>query len=369
MSSDPAPQHLGRTWAEVEAGIKEYRAAADAAVVRWAWGPNFAGWERLEPLYVERVHREPAKTGELPEPEDRTTRDLFGFDAAGWVVVARQFQNWPREGIQSETILVDGADGPVQLVMRDWGDATELLRIDVPVFDGDRIASITWYRRDYDRELVRHSEHYTYERDRPVRVDIDAWDDDGSRVQHVEWDDDGEIRRIYTDSGNERFVGYVRPPKGGIGPIRRRVEAELIERIAAWADRSTPDEAVWALAILYDTEGNPPLPPSLGLAVDADRDDDPLVRFNPAEWRFMDAEPEELGGGAFAEDCAVLNQHWGAARDDAAPRRLFVKVAKALRDRDWTGALRLADDFEVLPVDLELEDLERNRRALRPKRQ
>jgi hypothetical protein len=33
-----------------------------------------------------------------------------------------------------------------------------------------------------------------------------------------------------------------------------------------------------------------------------------------------------------------------------------------------TDVLLLADDFELLLVDLELEDLERNRRALRPKR-
>ena len=151
--------------------------------------------------------------------------------------------------------------------------------------------------------------------------------------------------------------------------MRRRVEAGLVERIAAWVTRRAPAEAVWALAILYDAEGNPVLLPSLGLAVDADRDDDPDVQFNPAEWDLMDAEPDELGDAAFAEDCQLLNQHWDAAGSWTAGRSLLLGVAGELADRDWSEVLKPAADFEVFATDLELEDLARNRRKLRHRRE
>jgi hypothetical protein len=78
----------------------------------------------------------------------------------------------------------------------------------------------------------------------------------------------------------------------------------------------------------------------------------------------MDPEPSEFADGAFAEDCLLLNQVWDAAGNDSAGRRLLLDAARELRDRDWSGTLSLAADFEVLLVDLELEDLARNRRAL-----
>ena len=56
VDSDPALEALGRSWKEVQAAAQEYRDAAEAEVVRWAWGPRFAGWARLEPLFVLRAH-------------------------------------------------------------------------------------------------------------------------------------------------------------------------------------------------------------------------------------------------------------------------------------------------------------------------
>lgn len=366
MSDDPAPRLLGRSWAEVEADIQSHREAAESAVVRWAWGPVYAGWERLEPLFSERVHGERPKTRELPEPEDRTTRDLFGWDDAGRVVVARRFRSWPQPGVQDETILVEGAAGPVQMHMHWPLGVVELIRMAAPEPGHVGLAAMrSWYLRDRTAFWC-YEERFTYEGARLTRVDVRHPDGD-PYFQVVEWDTDGEVKRIYRQAGDKRSVVYVRPPKGGVAPVRRRVEAELVDRIAAWVARRAPAEPVWALGILYDAEGNPPLPPSVGLATADDLDDDPLVRFNPAEWGLMDTDPDELLGDAFAEDCAVLNQHWSSAMDDAAPRRMFVKVAKALRDRDWAGFLTTADEFEVLAVDLELEDLQRNRRALRPK--
>jgi hypothetical protein len=366
MTTDPAIEHLGRSWQDAQAAGQEYRDAADAAVMRWAWGPNFAGWERLEPLFVQRAHGMRPTTRELAEPEDRTTRDLFGFDAAGRVVVARQFQNWPTVGVRREQVLAEGQVGPVQL----WFERAELYRIGVPAFEGGRITEMAWHSYDVRDGFGGYRERYAYEGGRLAVVQTEFSDPDRHPTRHeVVWDDDGEVGRIIVDYGDgQHRTTYIRPPKGGIASVRKRVAAELVDRIVAWVARRAPAEPVWALALLYDAEGNPVLPPSLGLAVDAGRDDDPDVMFNPAEWRLMDPEPTEFADEAFAEDCLLLNQSWDAAGNFTAGRRMILEVARELRDRDWDGVLTRAEDFHVYAVDLELEDLERNRRALMRRR-
>jgi hypothetical protein len=369
MIPDPAVEALGRSWKEVQAAAEEYRDAAEAEVVRWAWGPRFAGWARLEPLFVLRAHGSRASTRELPEPEDHTTRELFGFDQANRVVVARSFQNWPTIGVREEMLLVQGAGGLVQLSLRRWDEQFELTGVGVPQFENGRIATMHWHRFDPRDGFQWRRERFAYDGERLVTVDFDSSDPDRDPVrQEVVWDPDGEIGRVLVHVGDRRSTGYMRPPQGGIAPVRRRVEAGLVERIAAWVIRRAPEEAVWALAILYDAEGNPVLPPSLGLAVDADRDDDPDVQFNPAEWDLMDAEPDELGDAAFAEDCQLLNQHWDATGSYTAGRGLLLRVAGELADRDWSAVLKPTADFEVFATDLELEDLARNRRKLRRRR-
>jgi hypothetical protein len=360
--SDPAQQHLGRSWVEVQADAQDHCDQVEAAVVRWAWGPLFAGWERLEPLFMQRFHRERPKTRELPEPDDRTSRELFGFDDRGRVVTARQFRDWPTAGVSRENLLVDGAEGPVQLRFSRRGDWFELHQLGVPVFEDDRIVAITWHTKDLREGFTWWRERYGYDGDHLQRVRCEFSDPEKESFEEtIEWDADGEVARIT----GPRSTIYIRPPKGGITPVRKRVAAELVERISAWVARCAPAEPIWALAVLYDAEsGGATLPPSLGLAVDGDRDDDPDVMFNPAEWELMDPEPSEFADGAFAEDCLLLNQVWDAAGDDSAGRRLLLDVARELRDGDWSATLSLAADFEVLLVDLELEDLARNRRAL-----
>lgn len=194
------------------------------------------------------------------------------------------------------------------------------------------------------------------------------------RLRYAE---DGELLMISAGEGPdvERVV-YRRRARVATARAVRLVREELPERIAAWARRTAPSEALYCLAISYAEHYNHPMPPSLGLGTlrelhewraSSTGGELHLTVCNPAEFACFDTEPAELIDDAELLDAyQALNQEWASTDDDRQPRQLLVAVAKSLSRRTWDQFSLGPDGFAIYAVDLELADLERNLRASVP---
>jgi hypothetical protein len=85
----------------------EHVAAIESEVSEWVWATN-AAWERLEPIWDERHGRRPNPRRLRGRPERKADAELYGFDAAGQMVVSRRFGDGfgNDDVIRSETLRV-----------------------------------------------------------------------------------------------------------------------------------------------------------------------------------------------------------------------------------------------------------------------
>lgn len=174
----------------------------------------------------------------------------------------------------------------------------------------------------------------------------------------VRYDESGLLAEIVDDDG--RRIYQAKPAK--LGPLLRRAEEALAEEIA---------EMLGALdlrqrdAILIGYDYASPLEPTLavspGLAASTSRE--PVDVWNPWEQE----RRAQLSAGLpslrlLGDDAGPL---LAAATDDELLRGLMVKVANRTQKNDRVRELGAT----VLPVDADMEHLERNARELLPRPQ
>jgi hypothetical protein len=90
--------------------------------------------------------------------------------------------------------------------------------------------------------------------------------------------------------------------------------------------------------------------------------------WNPAELSCFDVEPGELSNDSdLREANELLRTHWASTDDVASVRQLLVKVGKRVGESPWITDRSEHSPVAVLAIDLELEELGRNLRAMVPK--
>jgi uncharacterized membrane protein YkvA (DUF1232 family) len=342
----------------------------EARVARWGFAPRDADWESPYALWEARRGTEP-RTREVSAPEEpEGWRKIvqYGFDVDGDVLVARRFtviRDVPRVSDEALWVTVDGRRTHVLRTYPPFQDV--VMSCAVPHREGEIVHSVeTW---TFDGE--HKQEAYTYEGGRLTHIALD----DGEQYR-VGYDHDGDVTVIWAsnperDEGRESIV-YRRKSPTEVAKARKEATSLLVDGVRAWARRQPVSGTVRVLVIGYDLPPNDVLPPPLGLGqaddavvTDVSRGEAiPESLYSVADQEIFDPVPAELDGDLSAFQ--ALNQEWRSTHDPEAARRLLVKVAKRLDQEDWSGVFpMLAEDFVVVPVDLELADLEGNLRAVR----
>ncbi|HEY6890275.1 MAG TPA: hypothetical protein VI300_20900 [Solirubrobacter sp.] len=369
---DPALAALGRSWTDAAAAYASFVEETERRVVRWGWGPGFASWERLEPFWNEQHGRRRSPVRLRKEPADKSSGELFGFDAAGDVLVSRRFRY--DGSLEWETLRL--ATGVCLMARSDGGDDARLEHIQVPAYMDGRLQRLDWFRlASGDSGVSWTGTLYAYEGDRLVAM-RSAGREPGQDVMRfpalrLTYADDGALLTIASDAGGVR---YRRAATGEVARASRLIREEYPERIAAWAQRIAPAQELACLIIRYPYVSHEPLPPSLALGTARElqarrlaRHQWPLLHlFDAVEYEHIDFAPAELDTPELRHAHQLLHQQWSSTDDLRQPRALLVDIAKRLAARSWTHLPIAPEGLAIFAVDGEFADLERNLKASVP---
>jgi len=176
----------------------------------------------------------------------------------------------------------------------------------------------------------------------------------------------------------------VKPPKRQPLPegvtvksLAQEIRQKLVKAVVATVARARVKEPVYCLALNYDCEGNPLLPPELGIGLDAERQSrlkrgDPDAKFaiwEPEQFSIFANNRTELRDKDLSRACDLLNREL-AYRDSSEPaRKVILQAAADLAKMEWRGKLNPTDDFVVYAVDTDLADLRKNLKLTVPPKQ
>ncbi len=331
-------------WEQATAAHADHVAAAEGEVTDWVWATN-AVWERLEPCWEERYGRRPNPRRLRDAPERKADARLYGFNAAGQMVVSREFGDGfgNDDVIRSESLRVgerlfvyatEGARGRYR---------HHLAELRVPTYaDGVIVRLDSWWYQPHEGTFYGR-EDYGYQDGRltSIRTGTD-------RQLSLTYTDYGELLTVIGEHGHPV---YQRALRGAAARALKLLRVELPGRIAAWAQRVAPDEPVACVALQYGEWFENALPPALALATR--REIQSLganAAFSPVDYERFDDDPLEFRDASLQDAFEVLNQEWRSTEAHEQPRRLLVAIAKTIPG--------LA--YPVYAVDLHHGDLERN---------
>jgi len=158
-------------------------------------------------------------------------------------------------------------------------------------------------------------------------------------------------------------------PKGvTMKSLAQEIRERLGKAVLATVTKAKVREPVYCLALNYDCEGNPLLPPELGLGLDSERKarlkrggrDAKLDIWDPEEFSIFANKRTALRDKELEKACDLYNRELDYKGSDEPARKLILQVAADLAKIDWKGKLNITDDFIVYAVDTDGADLRKN---------
>lgn len=377
---------FGRTWGELERAVDEYRAAADERVQEWVWcGPDPHRWEFREAALG---NESPLRVvPEDPGVERRARFARFGYDAEGQIVFAQRFTDHPggrtmaplRGVVRQETfwcgrdaVHVHHAHGggvPARVVLSSFsrqivGATGQTMAIES--FGPESSSRTRWSWRG-GQVAESCTESFAGSLDDPSALTErlrETCDRDEAGLVRVRWR--LEYWRWSSEREGDAGVAWVRRSPKALRMARGLVDAELPERIRAWAARVAPPEPVYALGMVWSIDA-PTLPPALGLGTvrelrawrERHRPGFELrsMVWNPAEWTCFDPAPQELAGSEALEDAfALLNRDWELSETTREPAVTLRRAAAGLSPDTLMVRTDTATPFVVFVMADELDD-------------
>ncbi len=356
-ASHPDVVKLEAWFARLPEEYKRWRAAGDAAAVRWEWYSDDAF--DLRPLHYERDLRKPGRR--LPErPSTDTDVHGIGFDAEDRPVVFREYTGVLDGELYYETFRDYGADVVTEAHFYADGNPIYL------------------HQYQFDAGLIRSaliaatggggSEQYSYTGGQVTRVDITyGAREDGElsplephQVINAEFDAAGLVRLEVDWVGQETELKYERPPADfTVEQACQTMHRELVTQVPAAVRELGIDEPAYCVALAYFPED--PLDIMVYVGAADEREDGSDI-WSPADMG-ADTMPDL---SAVADTMRLLAQELTLAEDWERARDLLCAVAAELNTQDWSQVLPVTDDFVVYAVDFELTDLDNNLPACVP---
>ena len=184
-------------------------------------------------------------------------------------------------------------------------------------------------------------------------------------------DGDGLALRIWRLLPEGARLVYARPTRP-VAALVTLVGEALVARIPEAVRRCPLDEPAAGLLLAYDAEALPGcLPPLLVPVLESERP--PWLgrggasarAWSLGELRLFGDDRLALDDATFLADAAELTTLLAAGGGAVAARQLLVDAARALNCLDWGSIVRTSRDFLVVPLDLEMADLDENLAAVR----
>jgi hypothetical protein len=190
----------------------------------------------------------------------------------------------------------------------------------------------------------------------------------------VTYDKDGEVLKELDLSKPSKRKPL---PKGvTMQSLAKDIRERLTRTVVATVMKAKVKQHVYCLALNYDCEGNPLLPPELGIGLESERQarlkkGGPDAKFDiwmPEEFSLFANERTALQFKDKLLDraCELFNQELAYKDSDEPARKLILQVAADLAKVDWTGKLNATDDFIVYAVDTYCNDLRKNLKSSVP---
>lgn len=208
----------------------------------------------------------------------------------------------------------------------------------------------------------------------------------------VTWDGEQPVRLLFASARGDkpryewlftkggRLIGmYELPrklPKGtNLMSLTKTIRERLMAVIPTTVAKAKVKQPAYCLILGYDGEGNGPMPPSLSIGLDSERqqfikEDRKTAKariWSPDEFQHRLSKPRDLSDDTKLQKASEWYNRVLADKQTNAPgRELLNRVAADLARLDWSKHLPVTEDFAVIAVDYECGDLAKNAKASIP---
>jgi len=338
-----------------------------ARVEKWV----FSDWQLWEPL----TNRREDNLSPLPNAEG--AHYAYGYDKEGRPIIVRHFKT---------EIDPEKTKASQDLVYRITKEVLveEFIRYErdnVYLYSRYLNGSLIYIRRlTFEEGMLMEDEsvhHGYYSRAQNIydgrRLSICRMVDDSGRVLEESVYKRGQPARHYrVRRDGTRFELYQPLPKGvTVKSLLETAKERLIKLIPETLAKADLGEAIYAVALAYDGEGNGALPPILGAGLESERErwiaehgnKARAYIWNPAEWENYETSNLEINDDKFVEACDLVTTVLAERVSEAPAVKMLVEVCSELNRIAWPSKIKRTDDFVIYPVDFELSRLKRNLKA------
>jgi hypothetical protein len=197
-------------------------------------------------------------------------------------------------------------------------------------------------------------------------------------TKHGERGNKAQLESIYSGKGkiiaeNDRSTFKEKPlPKGvTLKTLDKEIRKLFIQAVVKTIRKFKLKKPVYCLALNYDCEGNPIMPPMLGIGLDSERQsrlkkggkDAKLDIWEPEQMSLFAKEKTDeviFNDKKLQQACEYYNRLLEEKGDNAPAHKLLNEIAAELGRMDWKGKLNTTDDFIAYAVDTDLADLQKN---------
>jgi len=297
----------------------------------------------------------------------KTARYHFGYDAKGRVVLIRSLRS-----------LVSGGFGYVFLS-----------------YDGDQIIGSKYLNEESDGLYCVFEAKMVD--GRIVRLEqsgfctdlmLIEWGD--GKVSKIRKDDQVGLGPIVTETTYDRNGKVISEadlseieeeppiPKGvTLKSQGEEIRKRLVQAVVKAVTKLKLKKPVYCLALNYDCEGNPIMPPMLGVGLDSERQarlkkggkDAKLDIWEPEQMSLFAKEKTDeviFNDKKLQQACDHYNRLLEKKGDNAPAHKLLNEIAAELCRMNWKGKLNTTDNFIAYAVDTDLADLQKNLRQSVP---
>jgi hypothetical protein len=161
-------------------------------------------------------------------------------------------------------------------------------------------------------------------------------------------------------------------PKGvTLKSLDKELRGRLIQAVVKTVTKIKLKKPVYCLALNYDCEGNPIMPPMLGIGLDSERQARLKKGGKDAKLDIWEAEQMSLFAKEKTDEvifddkklqkaCDYYNRLLEKKGDNTPAHKLLNEIASELGRMDWKGKMNTTDDFIAYAVDTDLADLHKN---------